>query len=55
MVECGRGLVHLPEMSLQPRSTVTQMMFFAAGITIRMICEKAAEIWLKTASEVRIT
>jgi len=42
-------------MMLQPRSVATQMMFFAAGKSIQMICEKAAEIWVKTVTKVRIT
>jgi hypothetical protein len=38
------ALVHLPAMSLQPRSVGTQMMFSAAGKSIRMNSEKALKI-----------
>jgi hypothetical protein len=44
MVEFGRSLVHLPAMSLQPRSVASQMMFSAAGKSIRMNSEKALKI-----------
>jgi hypothetical protein len=54
MVEVGGSLVHLPAVSLQQQSLVPLMIFAAAGKSIRIICEKAAEVGVKKATKIQL-